>query len=151
MNLKYLFNILCCCLATICDAQINYTDLPQIMPQTPEATQLIRSILYPVDYSTGLPQIEIPLYEIKLKDGTVLPIKLVYHASGFKPGEAKQRVGVGWSLQAEPQISRSVNGNPDEWYYFKEPRLDYYNKLNLTSACYGGEADFCPDRFFISY
>ncbi len=128
----------------------NYASLPSFAPKSTEAASLMKAIMYPVNYSTGLPQIEIPIYEIKLKDGTVLPIKLTYHASGYKPTEEKQRIGIGWTLEAEPQISRSVNGNPDEEYYLTH--TDHNNLIgddrNRTEAIYGGDADFQPDHFF---
>jgi hypothetical protein len=136
-----------------------YMNLPVILPQSGQAAELVRSILFPVSYHTGLPKIEIPLYDIKFKDGTTLPIKLIYDAS-FKMGEEKhrklkQRVGIGWILQAEPHISRIVNGRPDEHFYFKESNLDQFFDVTNPSkwkkaieSMYSGEGDFLPDQYF---
>ena len=121
------------------------------MPKSTEAAALMKAIFYPVSYSTGLPQIEIPIYEIKLKDGTILPIKLMYHASGYKIDEVKQRIGIGWTLEAEPQISRSVNGIPDEDYFlthFNHQNLINNSNQNRLEPIYGGYSDFQPDHFF---
>lgn len=50
---------------------------------TPTTAALVQNIVYPVNYSNGLPEIKIPLYEIKSGEVT-LPIYLTYHASGIK-------------------------------------------------------------------
>jgi hypothetical protein len=39
--------------------------LPSIVPASPEASALAKYINYPVNYSSGLIDISIPLYEIK--------------------------------------------------------------------------------------
>ena len=57
--------------------------LPSYTPVSPDAAAIMRYINYPVDYSNGLPKIEIPLYEIKVGDISI-PISLKYHSSGFK-------------------------------------------------------------------
>lgn len=129
-------------------AQDIQSDLPVIFPKNPDASSLIKSIIYPVNYSTGLAQIEVPIYEIKLKDGTILPIKLTYHGSGFKPSEVKQRIGIGWTLQVEPQITPSVNGNPDEWFYDQWDGKGYGPGKNMVESVYGGRPDFQPDQYF---
>lgn len=126
-------------------------DFPAIIPQTPEVTKLMGMINYPVSYNTGTVKTEIPIYEIKLRNGYTLPIKLVYQSSGFKPRE-HSNVGVGWTLIAEPQIAHAVNGLPDESTYGL-----YANKgLNFTwsdaeytyvDAAYG-RYDIEPDQYF---
>jgi YD repeat-containing protein len=80
--------------------------------QTAEALAVMRYVSYPMDYSTGLPNITIPLYEIKAGDIS-LPITLSYHSSGFRPNEATGRIATGWTLNAEPSISREVRGLND--------------------------------------
>jgi hypothetical protein len=60
--------------------------LPAVVAASPEASALAKYINYPVDYSSGLVNISIPLYEIKAGDIT-LPIGLSYHASGIKVNE----------------------------------------------------------------
>jgi hypothetical protein len=86
---------------------------PNIVPVTPEAAAMERYVNYPVSYSTGIPDINIPLYEIKVGDIT-LPISLSYHAAGLKPHEYSGWVGTGWTLNAEPSVMRNIQGIPDD-------------------------------------
>ena len=73
-------------------------DLPKVIPPSPESASLFKFQDYPVSYATGLPQISIPLYE--LKSGSLsLPITLSYHSSGRKVYDETGAVGLGWSLQ----------------------------------------------------
>lgn len=83
------------------------------MVNTPATAALKQNIVYPVNYSTGLPEIRIPLYEIKSGDVT-LPIYLTYHASGIKLSEAAGWAGLGWDLVAEPMITRTIRGLIDD-------------------------------------
>ena len=79
------------------------------MVNTPATAALKQNIVYPVNYSTGLPEIKIPLYEVKNGD-VVLPIYLTYHASGIKLSDVAGWVGLGWNLVAEPMITRTIRG-----------------------------------------
>lgn len=120
--------------------------LPVIIPASPEGSSLGKYINYPVSYGTGLPSIEIPLYEIKSGDLT-LPISLSYHASGLKVNEAAGWIGAGWSLNAEPSVSRSIKGQPDEdgYLHFDFPlpvTKDYYAQLADNFR------DEQPDEFY---
>jgi len=87
-------------------------DLPRIIQPSPEASQLFRFQDYPMDYSTGLPQISIALYEVKSGSLSV-PISISYHASGRKVYDQDGPVAVGWSLNAGGSISRTVHGAVD--------------------------------------
>ena len=68
---------------------------------------------YNVNLYTGLPDISIPLFEVE-SGPLKIPIVLTYHASGFKYTDQASWVGLGWSIQAGGQISRSIHGKPDE-------------------------------------
>lgn len=94
--------------------QPNLSDLfSQNAPKTPTAAGLSRYGDYPVSMYTGLPTIEIPLFEFSV--GTLkVPIKLTYHASGNKVTDLASWVGLGWSLQTGGQMTRTVLGRPDE-------------------------------------
>lgn len=80
---------------------------------SPEASTLCKYTEFPVSYFYGLPQINIPLYELTYNDLTV-PISISYHGGGIKATELSGRVGLGWTLNAGGCISRSVCGYPDE-------------------------------------
>ena len=98
----FLLNLVCLCAA----------NLPEL-PPSPQAREFMKYVDYPVNYSTGLPDVTIPLYTIKSSRLTI-PIALNYHASGFKPNERYGIVGQGWSLNASHRISRTINSMPDE-------------------------------------
>lgn len=80
---------------------------------TPAAAALKQNIVYPVNYSTGLPEIKIPLYEVRSGNIT-LPVYLTYHASGIKLSDASGWTGLGWNLVAEPMITRTIQGQVDD-------------------------------------
>ncbi len=87
--------------------------LPEIFPPSPTASELGKYGTYPVNLSTGLPTIEIPLYTIKSGDIQV-PITLKYHASGIKVNQMPTWVGLGWSLDTGGLISLETRDTPDE-------------------------------------
>jgi len=86
---------------------------PRIISPAPEAAALGKYGQIPVDKSTGIPDISVPLYEIKTPRFT-LPVSLSYHASGIKVSEMSTWVGAGWSLNAGGVITRSIIGLADD-------------------------------------
>lgn len=107
---KLLFILLCFC-ALVGNAQ-DPSKL-NILPPTPNIAAMERYGSYEVSLFTGLPQINIPLYEIKTK-GLSMPISLSYHASGIKVTDVASWVGLGWNLNVGGAISRKAMGKPDE-------------------------------------
>lgn len=83
-----------------------------LVPVSPAAAALTKMVDYPINLSTGVPDISIPLYEIKVGKLS-LPVTLQYHAGGFKINEKHTREGLGWSLSCELQITRTINGSDD--------------------------------------
>lgn len=118
-------------------------------PVSPQATCLIERVIHPVDYSTGGVNISIPLHEIKTRDFS-LPITLNCKTTGIKVSESATNVGLGWSLQAEPIISRQIKGMPDEQGYaiynslYGSTETSYLKRLNE------GNYDEQPDIFYYS-
>lgn len=96
--------------------------LPEIFPQSPTAAELGKFGSYPVNLSTGLPQISIPLYTVQSGDITI-PITLKYHASGIKVSQTSSWVGLGWSLDTGGLINLEVRDTPDEL----ETYIDFYD------------------------
>ena len=86
--------------------------LNKIIPPSPQAAALARYGEYPVGHTSGVPQIDIPLYEIKVGDYT-LPISISYHASGIKVDDVASTVGLGWVLNAGGVITRTIKGRAD--------------------------------------
>lgn len=87
--------------------------LPVLAPPSPEAASFQRYGNYQVNLFTGIPDISIPLYEIKVGELRV-PISISYHSSGIKVNDIPSRVGLGWDLQAGGSITRKIMGKPDE-------------------------------------
>jgi len=131
------------------DAQ-NVT--PQL-PTSPQAESFKRYGEYSVNYSTGVPDISIPLYEINHR-GYKLPLSLKYYPSPLKPGYNYDVFGHGWGLSINSCISRSIEFLPDEEENFKieEPNLNLRDFTNsdpehpLYTECFL-EENYAPDKF----
>ncbi|MDR7130997.1 YD repeat-containing protein [Algoriphagus sp. 4150] len=91
---------------------IMQTHLENYMPPSPTAQEFIKYGEYPVSHYTGVPDISIPLYQIKYKDLSV-PLSISYHSSGILVDQQATWIGLGWSLNAGGTISRVPRGNPD--------------------------------------
>src|SRR6267142_4085948 len=77
--------------------------MPQPVPASPNVAALGKFGDYPVSYFTGVPDISIPIFEVK-SGGLSVPITLSYHASGIKPTDVASWVGLGWAFDEEPEI-----------------------------------------------
>lgn len=91
----------------------NGVDLPNVIAPSPVAQTFMRYGEIPVDYSTGVPNIEIPIFTVEEKKLRV-PISISYHASGIKVNDIASEVGLGWTLNCGGLVSRSINSQPDE-------------------------------------
>jgi hypothetical protein len=87
--------------------------LPVLAPSSPEAAAFNKYGNYQVNLFTGIPDISIPLYDIKVGE-LIIPISINYHPSGIRVNEMPSRVGLGWDLQAGGSITRKIMGKPDE-------------------------------------
>ncbi|MBL7699868.1 MAG: hypothetical protein JNK79_17000 [Chitinophagaceae bacterium] len=112
--------------------------LPQIAPASPDAAAIERFGNFPVTYSTGVPNISIPLWTIQC-GSLSWPLALSYHASGIKVDQSASMVGLGWNLDGPAVITRIINGRPDEETIPVEPPdfenvtdndYDYLYKVN---------------------
>lgn len=127
----------------------------------------------PVDHFSGLPQINIPVYEFKSRDISI-PLSLSYHVASVKPSTHPGWVGLGWSLISGGVITRMVNDLPDEYVYqdatvpTAKPRGFFYNNkihdnsswssvTNLSQEIdsihnnYPGRRDKAPDEFQFNF
>jgi len=89
-------------------------NLPSInyAPQSPEAAALYRYQEIPVDLSTGVPNVQIPIHTIILGD-TEIPILISYHASGIKVSDVASEVGLGWVLNIGGNVTCQIMDHPD--------------------------------------
>jgi hypothetical protein len=127
--------------------QIPDPNLSNVAPPAPNAASLGQYGDVPVSYYTGIPTINIPLYEISLYNYK-LPISLSYYASGIHVDQEASWVGLGWSLNAGGVITRTIRGEDDLknngivgyeiqehiGYLFIDP-LDQYGAGNFEDYC----------------
>jgi hypothetical protein len=105
---------------------------PTVIPPSPEAQSFIRYGEIPVDYSTGVPKIEVPIYEIK-SGKLSLPISLSYHASGIRVNDISGVAGLGWRLNAGGVLTRTVKGRADDTFHGMLTNM-YYSKSDIDNA-----------------
>jgi hypothetical protein len=107
-------------LAAICTISTNAQDeveskqikIVEQSPGAPNTASLGKYFEVPVNMSTGVPSIQIPLYVIKT--GSIsIPITLSYHSAGNKVNNPASWVGFGWDLSCGGVISKQVNGLDD--------------------------------------
>lgn len=127
-----IFTIICSIKA---QGQSNPDFIPQVVPNAPNSSSIAKFGNYKVSYFTGLPDISIPLYEIKVGQLNI-PISLSYHSSGIQVTQSASWVGLGWSLSTGAGITRRIMGNgPDENGdgYLHQPITDA-NTIDLNTA-----------------
>lgn len=104
---------------SVIHAQSGSTDpnptLASIVPPSPNAASLSKFGDVPVGYSTGIPEVNVPIFSYKNADGSLaLNVSLDYHAGGVKVGDIASNVGLGWALNAGGVITRTMRGISDE-------------------------------------
>lgn len=83
-----------------------------VFPPSPDASALLEYVNVPVDYYTGVPDINVPLFTLPGRD-IAIPIGVSYHASGVKVQDVASSVGLSWNLYAGGAITRIARGVPD--------------------------------------
>jgi YD repeat-containing protein len=134
---------------------LSQTEVPAILPPSPEPFAFVRAGVGSASMSTGAATANIPLYIINLNNFS-FPISLSYSTQGLKADEICSSVGLGWVLNANGVISRSVKGEPDEFsimmdvpstfadtYQTNDPSLLYVQKATTP----GSGHDSQPDEF----
>lgn len=100
--------------AQIKESSTNHS-LNNIIPPSPNASALAKFGDIPVGYATGIPKVNVPIYEYKNPNGELsLSISLDYHAGGIRVDDVASDVGIGWAINAGGVISRTLRGIPDE-------------------------------------
>lgn len=94
-------------------AMTGRTQNLRVIPPAPVSREFAKYVNQEVALYNGIPDINIPLYDIKLR-GLTIPISLSYHASGIKYAQEDGNVGVGWVLNPGYRVSRTINGFADE-------------------------------------
>lgn len=116
MRIGYVLVLLYVTLPVTATAQIAKVDpkifSQELTPVNPDVANLGAYTMAPPSFSNGLPQQNIPLFEIK-ENGITYPVNLFYNYSGFKVKEEASSVGLGWGL-TDGMIMRIVKHLPDD-------------------------------------
>jgi hypothetical protein len=94
---------------------------------SPEIAGLGEFGTVPVSLYTGVPDISIPLHEMRAGNYT-LPLSASYHLASVKPNSQPGCLGLGWNLMAGGYITRSVRGVMDETKYADGVAPGYYER-----------------------
>ncbi|MEQ9413392.1 MAG: RHS repeat domain-containing protein [Cyclobacteriaceae bacterium] len=127
----YLIFMLCLMMAINLSFGQSINDIG--MPASPNVASLMKYGDVPVNLSSGIAGLSIPLCEISTKNVS-LPISLTYHNTGLRSEEIPSWVGLGWDLNAGGLITRQVRGRSDEgpsgiFYYIDEFKNHLENDL----------------------
>jgi len=133
----------------------NYTKTIDIIPPSPNAAALAKFGGIPLNYSTGMMNLNIPVYDYASKNIHV-PISLSYSSAGLRVDEIASRAGISWVLNAGGVISRTVFGRIDEtsqraslpadWPIHSTNLVNFMESQALSDAN-GGVMDAQPDVF----
>jgi len=117
-----------------------------LTPPSPTAASFQRFGITPISYSSGLPEISIPVYEVKAGDLS-MPITLSYHYNGLKPREESSWVGLGWNLSAGGAITRMKRGATDGSRYAGKN----YDNISLLDSVnnFGNNQGYYPYKDFL--
>jgi hypothetical protein len=94
---------------------LSQTGSNQVIPYPELAREFQKYLGYPVSMATGILDINIPLFDVKV-DNYTLPFSLSYHSSGIKVTQSPGMVGYGWSLIPSFRITRVIHNRDDERY-----------------------------------
>ena len=83
----------------------------EYMLPSAEAISLIKPVLQPEELYTGIPKIQIPLWNNQYSD---ISLAISYHAPGIMVNQRASSVGLGWRLDAGGVVARIVRGLPDD-------------------------------------
>jgi hypothetical protein len=169
--MRFILSGLLCLLATLCLSQS--ANIPKVTPPSPHAAAFQKYSDIPVTLHTGVPDVSVPLYEIKSGDITI-PISLSYHASGIKVADEASKVGLGWVINQGGLISRNIMGLDDtetgggtSYHHTNIPELPFttaedfsYSMSNVQYGCPvvigNGNYDFerydsQPDQYYFNF
>lgn len=114
--------------------------IPRPVQKSPNVAAMEKYGDYGVNLYHGLPEISIPVFEVT-SGPLKLPISFTYHAAGFKYTDQATWAGLGWTVSAGGQISRSIQGKADETGGTNSGYLNAVNNYNVT-------APNCNDMFY---
>jgi len=127
--------------------QIHHPSASELAAQSADMNSLIRNISASTDQYTGRTTVQIPLYEMTTNSGS-LPIAIQYSTGGIKVDEIASVAGLGWNLMAGGRITRSVQGQPDDFNQLAQTEnIHNWNRDNMD-AFIDGKADTKYDLYY---
>ena len=102
--------------------------LKQVNVATPEGAMLGKFENIAISNYTGVPEISIPLYTIKMRE-LEIPIVINYNSSGIQVAEEATWVGLGWNLSVGGQITHIPVGADDDYELDNWSYLSRYDQL----------------------
>jgi YD repeat-containing protein len=100
---------------------LGYNMCAQEAPSNPTASSMVSAVGYPVEYSTGMASISVPLYSMPTRSKSVsVDLQLSYHASGVAVDNKGGACGRGWSLSGGGVIQCM---KPQGFMSIKDPNL----------------------------
>jgi hypothetical protein len=96
------------------EEDLPFDNLPIIIGPSPSVSIFSGNSNALVDLYTGKLNVTIPIHTIKSKD-IEIPVNLSYVSNGIKVDDVASWVGMGWILEAGGNVSRVMNGLPDEF------------------------------------
>ncbi len=118
-----LIHLLITLLCTGFHSSFGQSNIPNLTPIPPSSFQFVKYGEIPVSMYTGIPNITVPIYQIKEGD-IEFEIGLSYHAGGIRVSEEASWVGLGWNLDVG-NITQIVNDR-DDLGDFQKLLIDYY-------------------------
>ena len=156
----YKNNSILCILFILSINMFAQNDFPGEVP-TPQAADLGRYGDVPVSLYTGTMSLSIPIHSVTVR-GVTLDVSLDYDGSGIRMNSLPGPMGYGWTLRYGGAITRSVNGEYDEFTngthnsYFQSydaiPQMLASPSTEdlLKSASLQG-VDLQPDMFYFNF
>jgi hypothetical protein len=114
-------------------AQPDFNNYNEVIGKSPTAAQFLRYDELPVSEYTGIPNINIPLYDIEV-DNIKVPLVLSYHAGGLKVTQEASWVGLGWDIPAVASVTQIVKDANDLTYYNQNHTNDFYPDWRSNGA-----------------
>ncbi len=110
---------------------------------SPQAESFAIYSAIPVNYYSGLPKIDIPLFNISLINFD-LGLGVSYHSGGIKQNDEASIVGLNWTLNAGGTISRMQRHKDDL-------STSGYFRINPNSRTCSDNVDQEPDVFYYNF
>lgn len=103
-------------IANVTKGQIDKFNTIDLHPVSPTAFQFLKYTEMPVSEYTGIPNINVPFYQVNV-DEVSIPLQLTYHAAGIRVSQEASWVGLGWDLQLG-SIVQQINDKDDYGTYY---------------------------------